>query len=110
VTPIRRLKTIQMLSFGSSSCPYIMRASIEHPAVAEAAVFGVPDPKYVDEVSAAVVLRGTATAQELQVYCRTRLADFKVPKLIHFVSVIPRNAIGKVQRRDLTALFKAAPG
>jgi acyl-coenzyme A synthetase/AMP-(fatty) acid ligase len=35
----------------------------------------------------------------------TRLADFKVPKLIHLVSAIPKNAMGKVQRRDLTALF-----
>jgi acyl-CoA synthetase (AMP-forming)/AMP-acid ligase II len=78
---------------------------LEHPAVAEAAVFGVPDPKYGEEVSAAVVLRGAASAQELQTYCRTRLADFKVPKLIRLVSAIPRNAMGKVQRRDLTALF-----
>jgi acyl-CoA synthetase (AMP-forming)/AMP-acid ligase II len=78
---------------------------LEHPAVAEAAVFGVPDPKYGEEVSAAVVLRGAATSQELQSYCRTRLADFKVPKLIHMVSAIPRNAMGKVQRSELTALF-----
>jgi oxalate---CoA ligase len=78
---------------------------LQDPAVAEAAVFGVPDPKYGEEVSAAVVLRGAATAQELQMYCRTRLADFEVPKLIHLVSAIPRNAMGKVKRRDLTALF-----
>ena len=78
---------------------------LENPAVAEAAVFGVPDPKYGEEVSAAVVLRGAATAQELQTYCRTRLPDFKVPKVIHLVSAIPRNAMGKVQRRELAALF-----
>jgi oxalate---CoA ligase len=78
---------------------------LEHPAVAEAAVFGVLDSKYGEEVSAAVVLRRTATAPELQSYCRTRLADFKVPKLIHNVSAIPRNAMGKVQRSDLPALF-----
>ncbi|MFZ0678292.1 acyl--CoA ligase [Candidatus Binatus sp.] len=78
---------------------------LEHPAVAEAAVFGVPDPKYGEEVSAAVVLREAATAQELQEYCRTRLADFKVPKLIHLVAAIPKNAMGKVSQRDLRALF-----
>ena len=78
---------------------------LEHPAVAEAEVFGVPDPKYGEEVSAAVVLRAAVTAQQLQSYCRTRLADFKVPKLIHLVSAIPKNAMGKVQRRDLTALY-----
>ncbi len=78
---------------------------LQHPEVAEASVFGVPDSKYGEEISAAVVRRGTVTAQDLQAYCRTRLADFKVPKQIHLVSAIPKNAMGKVQRRDLAALF-----
>ena len=78
---------------------------LQHPAVAEASVFGVPDSKYGEDVSAAVVLRAAASAEHLQTYCRTRLADFKVPKQIHFLSALPKNAMGKVQRRDLTALF-----
>ncbi len=78
---------------------------LEHPAVAEATVFGVPDTKYGEEVSAAVVLKGAASAQELKAFCGTRLADFKVPKLIHMVSSLPKNAMGKVRRRDLAASF-----
>ena len=62
------------------------------------------DSKYGEEVSAGVY-QGSRHRIELQMHCRTRLADFKVPKLIHLVSAIPRNAMGTVQRRDLTALF-----
>ena len=76
-----------------------------HPKISDVQVIGLPDSKYGEEVSAVVVLRGVTTAEELQSYCRTRLADFKVPKLIHLVSAIPKNAMGKVQRRALTALF-----
>jgi acyl-CoA synthetase (AMP-forming)/AMP-acid ligase II len=82
---------------------------LAHPSVAAAAAFGVPDPKYGEEVEAAVVLRSVVTTQELQAFCSERLADFKVPKLIHVVSAIPKNVMGKVQRRDLAAFFKSPP-
>ncbi len=78
---------------------------LAHPAVAEATVFGVPDPKYGEEVAAAVILRSAASEQELKAYCATRLADFKVPKAIHTVAAIPKSATGKIQRRDVAALF-----
>jgi acyl-CoA synthetase (AMP-forming)/AMP-acid ligase II len=48
---------------------------------------------------AAVVLVAPATEKELLAYCRERLADFKVPKKLHFVESIPRTPTGKVQRR-----------
>jgi len=82
---------------------------LEHHAVAEVAVFGVPDAKYGEEVWAAVVLRSPADPQELQAFCSTRVADFKVPKLVRVISAMPKNATGKIQRRDLAAILKAPP-
>jgi acyl-CoA synthetase (AMP-forming)/AMP-acid ligase II len=76
-----------------------------HPAVAEAASFGVPDPIYGEEIQAAVVPRADVTVAELQTYCRSRLADFKVPKVIHFVKELPKDSTGKVERLRLTDLF-----
>ncbi len=80
----------------------------EHPAVAEAAAFGVPDPKYGEEVQAAVVLKGSADAENLKAFCRERLADFKVPKVIHIVARLPKNALGKLERRALAALYASS--
>lgn len=82
-------------------------ALLTHPAVAEAASFAAPDPKYGEEVQAAVVLKGAATAEELQAHCRAQLADFKVPKVIHIVKELPKGPTGKVQRRFVAAAFAA---
>jgi oxalate---CoA ligase len=78
---------------------------LEHPAVSEAVVFGVPDAKYGEEIAAAVEPRATCKESELQAFCRARLADFKVPKRIYFTSEWPRNAMGKIARRDLAARY-----
>jgi oxalate---CoA ligase len=75
------------------------------PAVAEAATFAVPDPIYGEEVEAAVVPRGDVTAAELQAYCRTRLSEFEIPKVIHFVKELPKDATGKVARLRLAKVF-----
>lgn len=80
-------------------------ALLGHPAVAEAASFAAPDAKYGEEVHAAVVLKGDATAEALQTHCRDRLADFKVPKVIHLVKELPKGPTGKVQRRHLASFF-----
>jgi acyl-CoA synthetase (AMP-forming)/AMP-acid ligase II len=80
-------------------------ALLEHPAVAEAVCFAAPDAKYGEEVHAAVVLKATTTPAEIQAHCLKRLADFKVPKVIHITDAVPRTATGKIQRRHVAAHF-----
>jgi fatty-acyl-CoA synthase len=74
-----------------------------HPAVAEAAIIGVADERWGEAVCAVVALRpqSTATAEELIAFCRTRLAKYKTPKTVVFVNALPRNAAGKVLKRQL---------
>jgi len=71
--------------------------------VAEVAVFGISDPRWIEAVTAAVVLRSgsTVTEAELAEFCRERLAGFKVPKAFRFVPELPRNAQGKLLRGEL---------
>lgn len=80
-------------------------ALLAHPAVASVATFAAPDPKYGEEVHAAVVLKGEATIEELQNHCRDRIAEFKVPKVIYIAKELPLTPTGKVQRRHVAAAF-----
>jgi acyl-CoA synthetase (AMP-forming)/AMP-acid ligase II len=81
---------------------------LTHPAVAEAAAFGVPNSKYGEEVYAAVVLKKDISAAEIMAYCSRHLADFKVPKEIHLVSALPKGPTGKIQRREIASMFNPA--
>jgi benzoate-CoA ligase family protein len=79
---------------------------LEHPAVAETAVVGRPDPDGIDKPVAAVVVRDAVTEDELIRWCRDGLAAFKRPRQVIFVDELPKTATGKMQRyrvRELVA-------
>ncbi|HEX8146757.1 MAG TPA: long-chain-fatty-acid--CoA ligase [Pyrinomonadaceae bacterium] len=79
-----------------------------HPAVAEAAAFGVPDPLYGEDVAAFVVLKEgrEASGEEIAAYCREHLADYKCPKSVRVVAALPKGPTGKVLKRELQALWR----
>lgn len=81
---------------------------LRHPAVSEACVVGVPHEMWGEAVTALVVLKpgATATGEELTRFVGERLADYKKPKSVEFADELPKNAYGKVLRRELRARYR----
>lgn len=91
-----------LISGGENVYPAeVERILAEHPAVVEAAVVGVKSSEWGEVPKAYVVRRADVDAAALQAFARERLARYKVPKEIEFIETLPRNASGKVLRRDL---------
>ncbi len=103
VTLIDRSKDM-IISGGENIYPKeIEKAVYEHPAVAECAVFGIPDDKWGEVPAAYVLLKvdGKVTEEELVAHCAERLARFKRPRLVKFVGDFPKTPIGKIQKNVL---------
>jgi len=95
-----RLKDVIVTGGENVACAEVERVLEEHPAVIEAAVVGLPDPEWGEVVTAFVVMNGD-TGDDLIAHCRERLAGYKVPRALHAVDALPRNAAGKLLRREL---------
>jgi fatty-acyl-CoA synthase len=82
-------------------------ALYKHPAVAEVAVIGLPHERWIEAIAAVVVLtaENAATKDELLAYARTHLPGHKAPKSVHIVDELPKNASGKLLKRELRNRF-----
>jgi len=79
-----------------------------HPAVLECAVFGIPDPKWVEAVHAVISLKkgATATPEELIEFCKERIARYKAPKSIEIVTEIPKSGTGKILKKEMRKKYR----
>ena len=98
-----RMKDVVKRGGENVSTGEVERALLEHPAVLECAVVGIPDPIKDEAILAYVVLRPdhTPTPEALISHCAQRLAKFKVPQFIKVCSSLPKTAIGKIQKKAL---------
>jgi len=98
-----RKKDIIISGGENIASPEVERVIYEIPAVLEAAVIGIPHPKWLEVPKAYVVLKPGAslTGEELIRYCTKKLAKFKVPKEVEFIDGLPRTPSGKVLKREL---------
>lgn len=104
-------KTDMIITGGSNVYPReVEEVLIRHNGIREAVVFGVNDPLWGESIVAHVVLRSGASPREDELidFCKQHLASFKKPKQVRIVEELPKNAYGKVLRRELKAAYEAS--
>jgi len=100
-------KSNMIISGGVNIYPAeIEQALIEHPAIADLAVFGIPDDEWGESVKALIELKNNFRANQamidgIKAFAKERIANYKVPRIIEFIEKLPRNAAGKVRIQDL---------
>ena len=105
ITIVDRKKDIIKTGGVMVSSREVEEALFTHPAVAEVAVIPLPDPKWIEAITAVVVCRPGQTTDEATLieHAKKSLSPFKVPKAVHFVEVLPKNTAGKLLKRELKA-------
>ena len=85
----------------------IEAALLDHPSIGECAIVGIPDETWGECVAAAIVLRPNAALDldTLRAWCKDRISPYKIPRTIHLVDTLPRNAMGKVTKPAVLELF-----
>jgi fatty-acyl-CoA synthase len=78
-----------------------------HPKVAEVAVVGLPDPKWGEAVTAFIVPKAgvSLSADEIIQFCKAQIAAHKAPKSVCFLNSLPKNAVGKILKRELKEAY-----
>lgn len=97
-----------MITGGFNVYPSDVEAVLgQHPDITECIVFGVPDRKWGEALTAAVEVRkgATATGDEIAAFVKERLDSVKTPKIVHIVGELPRSPVGKVLRREAKVMF-----
>ncbi len=100
---VDRLKDMIISGGENIYCPEVENVLMAVPGVAEGIVMGVPDPDWVETVKAVVVRAEGSTVDEASIiaFCRERLAHYQSPTSVDFVAELPRNATGKILKREL---------
>ena len=102
--------SVDIITSGGSklSALEIESAMLDHESVAECAVVGLADDTWGEAVHAAVVRDNDSdlSTEELRAWCKSRMSGYKVPKAIHFMDALPRNAMGKVTKQAVKVFLE----